>query len=40
MNTLNNTLSKILYSINKLSKYINTKPLITIYIIAYFFHYI
>ena len=29
--TLNNTSSKILYSINKLSKYINTKPLITIY---------
>ena len=29
--TLNNNLSKILYSINKVSTYINTKPLITIY---------
>ena len=31
LKTLNIKLSKILYSINKLSKYSNTKPLITIY---------
>ena len=35
---LNNKLSKILYSISRLSKYNKTKPMIIIYIIAYSCH--
>ena len=35
---LNNKLWKILYSISRLSKYIKTKPMILLYIIAYSCH--